>query len=99
MVAVAERFMHQFVELVKAGSIPVSHPNNYKKTDTVLYLQSKEQVMARHWNINIQYRADATEKEQIEQVMASAEKSLININKATAKSILQQIQYHYDKGE
>lgn len=55
--------------------------------------------MARHWNINIQYRADATEKEQIEQVMASAEKSLININKATAKSILQQIQYHYDKGE
>lgn len=76
MVTVAERFMHQFVELVKAGSTPVSHPKVYKSPILFYNYKARDSIMARHWNINIQYRADATEKEQIEQIMASAEKVL-----------------------
>lgn len=51
--------------------------------------------MSRRWNIELSYDENATEEEQIEQIISSANRNLITLNKKTAKDLLRQIENHH----
>lgn len=72
---------------------PEENPSPVENTPT----ESSHTTMLRHWNINILFDANAPEKDQIKQVIESAERSHIVINRAMAKSFIRQVNYHCTK--
>lgn len=74
-------------------NIPEENPSTVENTPT----ESSHTTMLRHWNINILFDANAPEKDQIKQVIESAERSHIVINRAMAKSFIRQVNYHCTK--